>query len=69
MDCADCLGLVERSATLEPHAALRPLSGRRVGQGWNELYKCGTCGMVLQRLAMPPGAPTREVWVRKAGTP
>jgi hypothetical protein len=48
--CAACSELIGQAAPAEPHAALKPQSGRKLRYAWHEVYACKACGSMLQRV-------------------
>jgi hypothetical protein len=67
--CEKCVELIGKPPSVDPHAGLKQLSGRKLPNAWQEYYLCGVCGTTLKRIVPFPGVEDRfgEAWseVRK----
>ena len=53
--CEECVELIGKPPSLDPHAELKQLSGRKLPNAWQEYYLCGVCGTTLKRIVPFPG--------------
>ena len=62
--CDPCAELIGKPPSIDPHAGLKQLSGRKLSNCWQEYYLCETCGTTLKRVVPFPGFESRagEPW-------